>query len=644
MTLTGQITGITKHGDNVSANKPFIDQYGIYKEYPRISKNGQILYYPPLVTTDSIQIDEAIGARVTAFAHISFDGWSPITARGFDYSLNSDFTPYTRISCSRGTGNYNYLLSSLACNTTYYLRAFSQNSFGTSLGNTLSFSTPFGQIVAGNMSVTSIYRNAVKVRIPIVESGGGAISANICAFPNDNYNPLEAICTTTAPTSTFPIDATLNNLNGNTDYYLRAIVDNHEYSDTTFVETHTLSDLTLYITADKTSPLTLCKDTMTVNYTAHLSGTDPNRHLYQYAWTTSYEHGESNDSTFTVHHTLVKNYIISVKAYYLQDTIRSQFQMVVSYKYIQEPTICENEFASIISIGNYNATNYPSVIWINSNNEEVGTGNQVNNLPRGEYKAIITAKNNCIFEKNAWMGKRITSCVIDAEPTLPTEKAHWENGAWHLDSVADHEGNWYAVTDIGNQCWTRQNMRVMFSPTTGESFYHELVEYSTLSYPFLQYLSYDVSQLGRLGFYYNLPAALDSILLDGCISLPDNYRGICPEGWHLPKIEDFNTLANFVARQKDSITQILPPFEFENSCLGTTIPIYDRLREECNPDLRENSFHDYTNFSGIGLQTIFWTTTSVNQTYNKVFAIETECIRKYHFATDRTAFVRCLRN
>ena len=36
-----------------------------------------------------------------------------------------------------------------------------------------------------------------------------------------------------------------------------------------------------------------------------------------------------------------------------------------------------------------------------------------------------------------------------------------------IPSVTDHEGNLYHTVQIGNQCWTRENMRATTSPTTG---------------------------------------------------------------------------------------------------------------------------------------------------------------------------------
>jgi uncharacterized protein (TIGR02145 family) len=646
MSMTAQVAGISKNGDNATLAKPFLDQYGTSQEYPRLGKNGHILYYPALISTDSIKLDEVVGTQANVFAHISFDGWSSVTARGFDYSIYENFSPYTRISCGRGSGIYNYVLTSLAQNTTYYVRAYSQNSTGYSYGSAISIATPMGRVVAGNMTMTSVQQNAVGVRIPITQSGGGTIAANICAFPNDNWDPAEAICTMNPATSTFPINATIRNLNGNTSYYLRAIVFNRDYSDTTYAQVHTLSDLTMAIVSENGNPIIKCNDSTVSRYSAILSGTDPNKELYQFSWTTSSDSGTADGNTFTIHHSQIGSCVISVKAYYLADTIRKQITVSIQNPIIAVPTFCEDEFVATVSIGNYNATNYHSVVWINSNHEVVGTGRELSRFPGGEYKVIVTTSQNCVYEKNVWMGKRITNCPIASEPTLATEKAHLEEGVWLLDSVADHEGNWYAVTAIGNQCWTRQNLRTITSPKTGESFYHDpnVTGRSELIFPLVKYKSYDISQFPKYGLLYNLPAALDTTLSWGCINVPVNYRGICPEGWHLPKIEEFDILHNYVARQKDSVTPILPPFEFETGCLGTSIPIPERLFEECNPDLRRNYLYDYHNFSALKHQALFWTSSKANTDKNKIIFLESDCLNKYNYIRTSSLAVRCIRN
>src|SRR5574344_1067673 len=452
--VIAQEAGISKYGTHSTCNSLFIDQYGIDKAYPRLNKYGQILYYSPLVTTDSIVIDNG----VTLFANIEFEGWSSILSRGFEYSIYADYIPKTQISCARGSGIYSHILNNLAQNTHYYVRAYAQNSSGYGYGNTLTFSTPMGEVVAGNMTITSIQPNSLSVRIPINESGGSAFTTSVCAYPNQIYHSDEAICVNIPPTSTFPINATIVNLTGNTTYYLRAIVSNSDYSDTTYAHAHPPSDLALNLISNKGNSITLCSDTTIAQYTANLTGTDPNRSNYQYSWSSTRDSGITEDSIFNLLHTQAGTCTIAVKAFYLGDTLRKQISVTVVNKTIPNPTFCEDEFLAEINITNNTYKSFSSIFWINQQGDTIARGNTLSRFPRGAYKAIAITSQGCIIENDVWLGKRVTTCPLATAPALPTERAHFENGVWLLDSVADHEDNWYAITSIGEQCWLRQNM------------------------------------------------------------------------------------------------------------------------------------------------------------------------------------------
>jgi uncharacterized protein (TIGR02145 family) len=135
-----------------------------------------------------------------------------------------------------------------------------------------------------------------------------------------------------------------------------------------------------------------------------------------------------------------------------------------------------------------------------------------------------------------------------------TCKITWPNDDVNKGSVYDadaeiltdeRDGNKYRTTEIGDQIWMAQNLRYAYLQPTyqldSSSFCHDHVASNCKTY----------------GRYYLWSAAMDSAGIfskdgEGCgykwkNCSPKQYtRGVCPEGWHIPSAEEWNTLIEFV--------------------------------------------------------------------------------------------------
>ena len=133
-------------------------------------------------------------------------------------------------------------------------------------------------------------------------------------------------------------------------------------------------------------------------------------------------------------------------------------------------------------------------------------------------------------------------------------KMTWPKDDVNKGSVYDDEtgiltdkrdGNEYRTTEIGDQIWMAQNLRYAYLQPTyqldSSSFCHDHVASNCKTY----------------GRYYLWSAAMDSAGIfskdgEGCgykwkNCSPKQYtRGVCPEGWHIPSAEEWNTLIEFV--------------------------------------------------------------------------------------------------
>lgn len=126
-------------------------------------------------------------------------------------------------------------------------------------------------------------------------------------------------------------------------------------------------------------------------------------------------------------------------------------------------------------------------------------------------------------------------------------------------TVADHEGNVYNTVRIGNQCWTKENMRCITSPSTGTVILEPHPSYRSCTGKKAYYVHGDSTIASTYGLLYNWNAAVDTFntaygetsdetdLANVVVaSFNGNRRGICPIGWHVPSDQDWTQLTNYV--------------------------------------------------------------------------------------------------
>ena len=128
--------------------------------------------------------------------------------------------------------------------------------------------------------------------------------------------------------------------------------------------------------------------------------------------------------------------------------------------------------------------------------------------------------------------------------------------------VADHEGNVYHTVKIGNQCWTKENMRATTSPSTGTYLIPAANADRTYTGKQARWYNNDSATYApqNYGLLYNWNAAMDTFntvygetSVDTnsnnavFVSFTDHRRGICPAGWHLPNDAEWNTMEKIVS-------------------------------------------------------------------------------------------------
>lgn len=651
--LAAQVPGVTRWGENTVQDSVFLDQYGGKVAYPRLSRNGQILYYAPLVVSDSMQVTSDNAARF--YATVSFDGWSPVLARGFEYSDHVDFSSSEQVMVAGAVGSFEAELSGPLPNRDYYVRPYAVNAYGTSYGAVASFHTAVGPVSLDTLLANTLSPTSAGITIEVADNGGAPLSGEVVFFPDANCQDTAAVGTLSNVTGRV-VNVPFSGLAPATDYYVRAVLSNGRFADTMFLRVHTPSDLTLTIVASGNPTVSLCAGGNTLTYRAVLTGTDSHKPLYQYRWEASAGVVSENDSVLSVFYDTEGTYSVAVEAFYGPDTLNATFMQTISPQVETSSFyVCTNEF---LNTADATTTNIASIRWLNRNKDTVATTNSVK-LPTGYYTVECTDNYGCELSKEVYVGKKKLSCIA-ADTVWANESAHLEDGVWRIDSVSDHEGNWYAVTQIGNQCWIRQNLRTRHTPKSNI----DLCEHTTSSFRKMRYVAFnnssntfDPNTVAYYGAVYTWGAAMDTVVdLYSIFNFDRPVRGMCPKGWHIPSYEETWGMAETVYYMCGTEEEPYPPLWVHGQCGGQNAPLSEMLLQDCydsytNPPYPEE-IYDASHLSlfrlpKTSLQTQFWVSNGNQQENQSYVFICSERVSGVYIGSERRqggyAYVRCIR-
>ena len=192
-------------------------------------------------------------------------------------------------------------------------------------------------------------------------------------------------------------------------------------------------------------------------------------------------------------------------------------------------------------------------------------------VPGVTYSVAMVSSGGC---HDTIRGLVLSPVSVPCEPVSGILDNEIPDANGKIVSVKDHENNEYAVIQIGNRCWMRENMRAISSPTQTNGRYDTILARDVSVGSNTAYQSYvsqvahwyknDSANYSKFGLLYNWCAAAD-VYKDTKVAtataasgnawiatLTDNWRGICPEGWHLPSVRDWTELENDVFGNTDN--------------------------------------------------------------------------------------------
>ncbi|MBP5651011.1 MAG: hypothetical protein J6X01_08060 [Bacteroidales bacterium] len=118
-----------------------------------------------------------------------------------------------------------------------------------------------------------------------------------------------------------------------------------------------------------------------------------------------------------------------------------------------------------------------------------------------------------------------------------------QNYGIHCGTLIDVDHNEYTTVVIGEQCWMRENLRTTHY-ADGESIAQGAVNTAATAYYYNPFA--EGAETRMFGLLYNLRAVRRASHDSYSEANPSGMQGICPDGWHLPSLAEFNQMLHFL--------------------------------------------------------------------------------------------------
>lgn len=180
----------------------------------------------PTILTATVNPNDITATTIEIAGNITADGGYSINACGVCWSI----TPHPTITSNKtaetpATGGFASTITGLIPGTTYYVRNYASNIFGTAYGPELTITTPAALPAITTAVATNITQTSFTSGGNITSEGGTAVSARgICWSLTPN--PTIADNKTTDGTGKGSFVSTINNLSPENTYYIRSYATN----------------------------------------------------------------------------------------------------------------------------------------------------------------------------------------------------------------------------------------------------------------------------------------------------------------------------------------------------------------------------------------------------------------------------------
>ena len=178
----------------------------------------------PTVTTASVS--DLTCKSATCGGNVTFEGISPVTARGVCWSTSSNPTISDSLTVdSSGLGSFTSLITGLQPNTHYYVRAYATNSAGTVYGTQRQFTTSLATPTVTTASVSGVTCTTATCGGNVSVEGVSPVTARgVCWSTSPNPTISDSLTVDSSGVGSFT--SLITGLQPNTHYYVRAYATN----------------------------------------------------------------------------------------------------------------------------------------------------------------------------------------------------------------------------------------------------------------------------------------------------------------------------------------------------------------------------------------------------------------------------------
>jgi uncharacterized protein (TIGR02145 family) len=198
------------------------------------------------------------------------------------------------------------------------------------------------------------------------------------------------------------------------------------------------------------------------------------------------------------------------------------------------------------------------------------------------------------------------------------------------------------VTTIGNQTWTTENLSVTKFRNGDEipqaHSKEEMETYSNAKEPAWCFYDFNPKLGKKFGKMYNSYVLSDP-------------RGISPEGWHIPSIDEFTTLVEILGGQETARYKLKSKSGWENNQNGTNSSNFSAL---------PGGHTGGSKFLNMGYSVFFWSSTPMDSVYMQCLSlgpdtkdyveIEGETVAIYQWSLftgmhlNNYSYIRCIKD
>jgi len=576
---------------------------------------------PVLPTLITSSVSSVTTNSAECGGNISHDGGASVTARGVCWNLTQNPTiSDLHTSDGAGTGSFSSYITGLNAGTTYYVRAYATNSAGTAYGGQQTFTTTSTITIPTVTTATATEVTATTATSGgnVTNSGGATVTVRgICWSTSQNPTIFGNHTNDGSGTGTFI--SLLSGLSPLTTYYIRAYATNSAGTAYGNQESFTTTIIITIptVTTSSVSGITANSAISGGNVTASGGANVTERGV---CWSTS-QNPTLNDG-FTIDGSGTGSFISSitglvpsstyfVRAYATnsQGTAYGNQQSFVTDADITLPSVATSPVTEITSstatsggdVTNSGGANVTArgVCWSTIQSPTLSDYFTSDGSGTGAFVSNITGLNpSTTYYVRAYATNSVGTAYGNEE-SFTTATAWFVCGTFTLTDI---DGNIYNTVQIGTQCWMKENLKTSKYNNGSDITYigNEITgEWQYAINGAFTYYDNNIYWKDLYGALYNWRAVASS-------------NGLCPEGWHIPTINEWIQTSDFLGgisvsggKMKSTLTEPLdhPRWDLPNT--GAT-------NESSFTGLPSGSRHNGEFYEGLGNQARIWSCSNIN--------------------------------